>query len=102
MNGLELSMNREISIIHLKKLYVLLDNLMGNTILGYKYTKSLQKGINSLEKNELQVDNGTFKVIVENNIDNITIDVSHKSGEIIDTLKYDSQSLLGESIIGKS
>ena len=102
MNGLELSMNRESSIIHLKKLYVLLDNLMGSTTLGYKYTKSLQKGINSLEKNKLQVDNGTFKVIVENNIDNITIDVAHKNGEIIDTLKYDCQSLLGESIIGKS
>ena len=45
---------------------------MGNTILGTKYIKSLSKGIKSLEKNKLQVDNGTFEVIVENNIDNIS------------------------------
>ena len=75
---------------------------MGNTILGTKYIKSLSKGIKSLEKNKLQVDNGTFKVEVENNIDNITIDVSHKSGELIDTLTYDSKSILGDRIIGKA
>ena len=81
---------------------MLLDDLMGNTILGSKYIKSIEKGIKSLEKNKLQVDNGTFKVEVENNIDNITIDVSHKSGELIDTLTYDSKSILGDRIIGKA
>ena len=81
---------------------MLLDDLMGNTVLGSKYIKSLEKGIKSLEKNKLQVDNGTFKVEVENNIDNITIDVSHKSGELIDTLTYDSDSILGDRIIGKA
>ena len=81
---------------------MLLDDLMGNTILGSKYIKSIEKGIKSLEKNKLQVDNGTFKVEVENNIDNITIDVSHKSGELIDTLTYDSTSILGDRIIGKA
>ena len=39
-----------------------LDELMGDTILGTKYIKSLRKGIESLEKNRLEVDNGTFKV----------------------------------------
>ena len=95
-------MDRELSIRYLKKLHILLDELMGNTILGTKYIKSLSKGIKSLEKNKLQVDNGTFEVIVENNIDNITIDVSHKSGELIDTLTYDSKSILGDRILGKA
>ena len=55
---------------------------MGSTILGMKYIKSLEKSIKSLEKNQLEVENGTFKVEVENNIDNITIDISHKNGDI--------------------
>ena len=75
---------------------------MGETLLGIKYVKSLRKGIDSLQKNKLVVDNGTFKVDVKNNKDNITIDVSHKSGEIVDKLTYDSKSVIGENIIGKS
>tara|TARA_R100001594_G_scaffold59590_1_gene93543 strand:- start:658 stop:945 length:288 start_codon:yes stop_codon:yes gene_type:complete len=94
--------DRESSILYLKKLHILLDDLMGNTILGMKYIKSLEKSIKSLEKNQLEVENGTFKVEVENNIDNITIDISHKNGELIDTLTYDSNSTLGDKIIGKS
>jgi hypothetical protein len=94
--------NRYSSIKYLKKLYVLLDNLMGETLLGIKYVKSLRKGIDSLQKNKLVVDNGTFKVDVKNNKDNITIDVCHKSGEVVDKLTYDSKSIIGENIIGKS
>ena len=95
-------MNRKSSISCLKKLYVFLDELMGETILGIKYTKSLRKGIESLEKNKLVVDNGTFKVNVKNKEEIITINVFHKNGEIIESLEYDAKSLIGNNIIGKS
>ena len=95
-------MNRQLSITYIKKLYTLLDNLMGETILGVKYTKSLRKGIESLEKNKLVVDNGTFKVNVKNKENIITINVFHKDGEIIESLEFNSNLILGENIIGKS
>ena len=55
-------MDRKDSIINLKKLYLLLDELMGETLLGMKYTRSLKKGISSLEKNRLLVKNNMFQV----------------------------------------
>lgn len=95
-------MNRNLSIKYLKKLHVLLDNLMGETLLGIKYISSLRKGIESLQKNKLVVDNGVFKVVAKKSEDNITIDVLHKSGEIVDSYTYDTKSLIGDNIIGKS
>lgn len=95
-------MDRELSINYLKKLYVLLDRLMGETILGIKYVKSLRKGIESLQKNKLEVDNGTFKVKVKNKEDIITIDVKHINGDIIESLEFDSNSVITNNIIGKS
>tara|TARA_Y100000768_G_C23925721_1_gene657417 strand:+ start:615 stop:902 length:288 start_codon:yes stop_codon:yes gene_type:complete len=95
-------MDRELSINYLKKLYVLLDRLMGETILGLKYVKSLRKGIESLQKNKLEVDNGTFKVKVKNKEDIITIDVKHINGDIIESLEFDSSSVITNNIIGKS
>lgn len=95
-------MTRKLSITYLKKLYVFLDNLMGETILGIKYIRSLKKGIESLEKNKLVVDNGTFKVNVKNKENIITINVSHKNGEVIESLEYDAKSVINTNIIGKS
>lgn len=95
-------MTRESSILCLKKLYVLLNNLMGSTILGSKYTKSLKKAINSLERNKLMVENKIFKVKIENNIDNITIDVLSHNDDLIDSIRYDCDSFISEEIAGKS
>ena len=95
-------MTRKLSITYLKKLYVFLDNLMGETILGIKYIRSLKKGIESLEKNKLVVDNGTFEVNVKNKENIITINVSHKNREIIESLEYDAKSVINTNIIGKS
>jgi hypothetical protein len=95
-------MNRKRSISYLKKLYVFFDDLMGNTILGSKYIKSIRKGIESLEKNKLVVDNGTFKVNVRNKENTITIDVFLKDGEIVESLEFSSNSVIGDNIIGKS
>lgn len=95
-------MTRKLSITYLKKLYVFLDNLMGETILGIKYIRSLKKGIESLEKNKLVVDNGTFEVNVKNKENIITINVSHKNGEIIESLEYNAKSVINTNIIGKS
>ena len=75
---------------------------MGETVLGTKYIKSLRKGIESLEKNKLVVDNGTFKVNVKNKEEIITINVFHKNGEIIESLEFDAKSIIGNNIIGKS
>ena len=80
-------MNRKKSINYLKKLHVLLNDLMGDTILGTKYIRSISKGIKSLEKNTLLVDNELFNVKVKNSKGVIRIDVSSKTGEIIDTIK---------------
>tara|TARA_R100000995_G_scaffold23600_2_gene10184 strand:+ start:8932 stop:9219 length:288 start_codon:yes stop_codon:yes gene_type:complete len=95
-------MNRKSSINCLKKLYVLLNDVMGDTVLGTKYKRSLKKGIKSLEKNALEVNNGVFKVQVTNNVDNITIDVLSNEDEIIDTIRYDCDAFLNDEIIGKS
>ena len=95
-------MNRRDSINYLKKLYVLLDNLMGSSLLGIKYVRSLKKGIKSLEKNKLSVDNGLFKVKVNNAKGCITIDILHVNGELIDTHTYSPESVISEKIIGKS
>jgi len=95
-------MKRRDSINYLKRLYVLLDRLMGSSLLGIKYTKSLKRGINSLQKNKLSVDNGTFKVNVNKKKNRITVDISHKNGELIESHTYDQDSLIGEDIIGES
>ena len=95
-------MNRKRSISYLKKLYVFFDDLMGSTMLGSKYIKSIRKGIESLEKNKLVVDNGTFKVNVKNKENTITIDVLLKDGEIVESLEFSSNSVIGDNIIGKS
>ena len=43
-------MDRKDSIINLKKLYLLLDELMGETLLGMKYTDPLKKELVHLKK----------------------------------------------------
>ena len=93
--------NRD-SINYLKKLYVLLDNLMGESLLGIKYVRSIRKGIKSLEKKQLYVDNGMFKVKVKDKKGIITIDIKHKDGELIDSHTYNPASIIDEKIIGKS
>jgi len=90
------------SIKCLKKLHVLLDDLMGETITGHLYVKSLEKGIKSLEKNKLLVENKIFKVEVANNNGCITIEVLLHNGELIDSMSYDSNNIISDVIIGKS
>lgn len=90
------------SIDYLKKLYVLLDKLMGSSLLGIKYTRSIKKGIKSLQKNKLSVDNGMFKVKVDNKKERIKIDILHKNGELIESHTYDHNNLISEDIIGES
>ena len=81
---------------------MLFNDLMGSTILGTKYIKSLRKAIDSLERNELMVENKIFKVKVENNTDNITIDILSKDDDLIDSIRYDCDSFINEEIVGKS
>ena len=90
------------SIYHLKKLYIFFHKLMGDTILGHKYKKSLKKGISSLEEKNVCVENSMVKVLVENNKDCISIEVLSKDGDVIDTLIYDQNNIISEDIIGKS
>ena len=75
---------------------------MGETLLGAKYTRSLRKGIKSLEKNNLFVKNKMFKVKVKNKGGVITIDVCDINGDVIDSHKYDSKNVISENIVGKS
>ena len=95
-------MNREDSIINLKKLYLLLNELMGETLLGMKYTKSLKKGISSLKKNRLLVKNKMFQVKVKDKNGVISIDVQDLEGNSIESFKYDSQNVISDDIVGKS
>ena len=95
-------MNRKTSISHLKKLYVLIDNIMGDTILGTKYTRSLRKSINSLERNKICVENRFFRVLVKNKKDHIEISILTKNGDVIDTLKYDNSNIISEDNIGNA
>ena len=95
-------MTKTDSINYLKKLYVLLNQLMGSSLLGIKYTRSLKKGISSLQKNKLLVENNLFKVKVNENKGAITIDISHVNGELIDSHTYAPDSVISEKVIGKS
>lgn len=95
-------MDKKSSILHLKKLYLLLSNLMGETILGHKYKKSLRKGIKSLQKNSLCVENSRFKVLVNNRKNRISIEVLTKNGDVVDTLIYDDNNIISGDIVGKS
>lgn len=95
-------MTKRDSINYLKKLYVLLDNLMGESLLGIKYVRSIRKGIKSLEKKQLYIDNGMFKVKVKDKKGVITIDIKHKDGELIDSHTYNPTSIIDEKVIGKS
>ena len=95
-------MTRSDSINYLKKLYVLLDELMGGSLLGIKYIRSLRKGISSLQKNKLLVENGSFKVKVNDDKGAITIDIRHVNGQLIDSHTYAPDSVVSEKVIGKS
>ena len=95
-------MDRKDSIINLKKLYLLLDALMGETLLGMKYTRSLKKGISSLEKNRLLVKNNMFQVKVKDKNGAITINVQDLKGNTIESFKYDSKNVISDDIVGKS
>ncbi len=95
-------MDRKDSIINLKKLYLLLDELMGETLLGMKYTRSLKKGISSLEKNKLLVKNNMFQVKVKDKNGAITINVQDLKGNTIESFKYDSKNVISDDIVGKS
>ena len=95
-------MDRKDSIINLKKLYLLLDELMGETLLGMKYTRSLKKGISSLEKNRLLVKNNMFQVKVKDKNGVITINVQDLKGNTIESFKYDSKNVISDDIVGKS
>ncbi len=95
-------MDRKDSIINLKKLYLLLDELMGETLLGMKYTRSLKKGISSLEKNRLLVKNNMFQVKVKDKNGAITINVQDLKGNTIESFKYDSKNVISDDIVGKS
>ena len=95
-------MDRKDSIINLKKIYLLLDELMGETLLGMKYTRSLKKGISSLEKNRLLVKNNMFQVKVKDKNGAITINVQDLKGNTIESFKYDSKNVISDDIVGKS
>ena len=95
-------MDRKDSIANLKKLYLLLDELMGDTLLGIKYTRSLKKGIKSLEKNALMVKNDLFQVKVKSKNGVISIDVRDLNGNTIESYKYDSKNVISDDIVGKS
>ena len=95
-------MDRKDSIINLKKLYLLLDELMGETLLGMKYTRSLKKGISSLEKNRLLEKNNMFQVKVKDKNGAITINVQDLKGNTIESFKYDSKNVISDDIVGKS
>ena len=98
-------MNRKSSINCLKKLYVLLNDVMGDTVLGTKYKRSLKKGIKSLTLDMSDGGAATFNGAVAAGsltVDNITIDVLSNEDEIIDTIRYDCDAFLNDEIIGKS
>ena len=85
-------MTKRDSINYLKKLYVLLDNLMGESLFGIKYVRSIRKGIKSLERKNLSVDNGMFKVKVNdtkgviNSVSNIKVSTDITNKDLIVTM----------------
>ena len=95
-------MKRIDSINNLKKLYLLLNDLMGDSSIGVKYVRSLKNGIKSLEKNRLSVENESFKVNVNNNKGKITINIKTLSGELIESHCYSSDDVVSDKIVGKT
>ena len=95
-------MNKKTSIAYLLTLQTTLDDLMGKSILGSRYTKALGAGIESLATNELELESNKYTVKILENKGNIYVQVYFTNGGLIETHEYLVSDLIDETTIGDS
>ncbi len=95
-------MKRNNAIHNLKKLYVLIKDVFGETINGYEYLSSLKLAITYLEQNKLKVSNDKYAIFVDNHDDYISVDICTKRGDLIETIKFENDQLLEDQVSGES
>lgn len=95
-------MKRNNAIHNLKKLYLLIKDVFGETINGYEYLSSLKLAITYLEQNKLKVSNDKYAIFVDNHDDYISVDICTKRGDLIETIKFENDQLLEDQVSGES
>tara|TARA_R100000152_G_C6779847_1_gene211937 strand:+ start:3784 stop:4071 length:288 start_codon:yes stop_codon:yes gene_type:complete len=95
-------LKRNNAIHNLKKLYVLIKDVFGETINGYEYLSSLKLAITYLEQNKLKVSNDKYAIFVDNHDDYISVDICTKRGDLIETIKFENDQLLEDQVSGES
>ena len=93
-------MDKKHSIAYLLTLQRTLDDLMGRSILGSKYTKALQSGIESLSNDEIELESNKFTVKVLEHKSNLYVQVYFTDGGLIETHEYLVDDLIDESNLG--
>ena len=88
---------------YLKKLRIVLKNLMGDTILGTKYVRSLNIAINVLEGNHAELITDVYAVNAINHNEGIIVDVFHnESGKLIESIEMGPSSIVDEKNLGET
>ena len=95
-------MDKKHSIAYLLTLQKTLDNLMGKTMLGSKYTKAIQSGIESLSNSELEIESTKYTVKVLEHKSNLYVQVYFTEGGLIETHEYLVEDIIDEESLGEA
>ena len=95
-------MNKKHSIAYLLTLRHTLDNLMGQSIMGCRYTKALKAGIDSLATKELEVESSSYTVKVLEEDGDVYVQVYLTNGGLLETHEYLKDNIVDEGNLGKT
>jgi hypothetical protein len=95
-------MDKKHSIAYLLTLQKTLDDLMGESMLGSKYTRAIQSGIESLANEDLEVESNKYTVKVLEHKGNIYVQVYFTEGGLIETHEYLVEDLIDEDSLGEA
>jgi len=93
-------MDKKHSIAYLVSLQNTLHDLMGQTIVGSRYTKALGAGIESLANKDIELKSSKFTVKILENKGNIYVNVYFTEGGLIETHEYLIEDLIDENSLG--
>lgn len=79
-----------------------MSDILGQSVLGYEYKKSLALAIKRLEENKLKVSNSKYAIYVKNKDDYISVDICTKQGHLIETIKFENDQMLDDQLNGES
>ena len=95
-------MDKKHSIVYLLTLKDTINDLMGSSLMGNRYTKALKAGIESLSSDDIEVTSNKFVIKVVNDKGNLYVKVFLKKGGWLETHEYLAQDLIDENMLGES